>query len=100
MQSKLFLLFKSPHEFTGLDMLDSIAGQAKRGVILFEDAAYYAVDPIKGKRLLELGKDVFVMKDDLSARGFAGKAMPGFKEIDYHQAVDLIMEQYDQTITL
>jgi sulfur relay protein TusB/DsrH len=100
MQSKLFLLFKSPHEFTGLDMLDKIAGSSKRGVILFEDAAYYAVDPSKGKKLLEVGKEVYVMKDDLSARGFAGKAIPGFQEIDYHQAVDLIMEKFDQTITL
>ena len=53
-------------------------------MILFEDAVYYAVDQ-KGKKLLEAGKEVFVMKDDLAARGFAGKAMAGFKEIDYHR---------------
>jgi sulfur relay protein TusB/DsrH len=100
MQSKLFLLFKSPHEFTGLDMIENMSGSAKRGVILFEDAAYYAIDPNKGKKLLEAGKEVYVMKDDLAARGFAGRAMAGFKEIDYHEAVDLIMEKFDQTITL
>jgi sulfur relay protein TusB/DsrH len=100
MQSKLFLLFKSPHEFTGLEMIENISGSAKRGVILFEDAVYYAIDPSKGKKLLEAGKEVYVMKDDLAARGFAGKAMPGFKEIDYHEAVDLIMVKFDQTITL
>jgi sulfur transfer complex TusBCD TusB component (DsrH family) len=40
------------------------------------------------------------MSDDLQAKGFGGGALPGFKEIGYPEAVDLIMEQFDQTITL
>ena len=101
MPSILFLLFKSPHEFAAsLEMIDRIAGDSERAAILFEDAAYYAVDQSQGNRLLGTAKQVFVMSDDLQAKGFGGKALPGFKEIGYPEAVDLIMERYDQTITL
>jgi sulfur relay protein TusB/DsrH len=99
--SILFLLFKSPHEFgTSLDMIDKIAGDEERAAILFEDAAYYAVDQKNGARLLRSAKEVFVMCDDLQAKGFGGKAMSGFKEIGYPEAVELIMERFDKTITL
>jgi sulfur relay protein TusB/DsrH len=101
MPSIIFLLFKSPHEFgTSLEMIDKIAGDSKRAAILFEDAAYYAVDQKQGQRLLRSAKEVFVMSDDLQAKGFGGKAMTGFKEIEYPEAIELIMEQFDQTITL
>ena len=101
MPSILFLLFKSPHEFSSsLDLIDKIAGDEKRAAILFEDAAYYAVDRKNGRKLLERAKEVFVMSDDLQAKGFGGKGMPGFKEIEYPEAVELIMEKFDQTITL
>ncbi|MGD0818182.1 MAG: sulfurtransferase complex subunit TusB [Methanomassiliicoccales archaeon] len=101
MPSILFLLFKSPHEFgTSLEMIDKIAGDRKRAAILFEDAVYYAVDHQQGRRLLESAMEVFVMSDDLKARGFGGKVMTGFKEIEYPEAVDLIMERFDKTITL
>lgn len=100
MATKLFLLFKSPHEFTGIDLIENIAGEQGSAAILFEDAAYYAVDKKHGKELLGAVKEVYVMSDDLIARGFEGKSGPEFKLIDYSQAVDLIMERYDQTITL
>ncbi len=101
MPSILFLLFKSPHEFgTSLEMIDKIAGEGKRAAILFEDAAYYAVDQKQGSKLLQSAKEVFVISDDLQAKGFGGKALPGFKEIGYPEAVELIMERFDQTITL
>ncbi len=101
MTSILFLLFKSPHEFgASLDMIDKIAGDGERAAILFEDAAYYAVDKKNGAKLLSSVKEVFVMSDDLQAKGFGGKAMPGFKEIEYPEAVELIMERFDKTITL
>jgi sulfur relay protein TusB/DsrH len=95
------MLLKSPHEFgEGTHLLRQVRGKRKGAAILFEDATLYAVDPKRSKSLLESVDHVFVMKDDLAARGFGGKALPGFKEIDYPEAVDLIMEQYDQTITL
>jgi sulfur relay protein TusB/DsrH len=98
--SKLFILLKSPHEFTSVGLMKNIAGPDKAAAILFEDAVYYSVDPKRGKELTAAVQDIYVMADDLAARGFEGKAAPGFQVIDYPKAVDLIMEQYDQTITL
>ena len=91
---------KSPHEFTGMDLVKNIAEGDDAAAMLFEDAVYYAVDKKLGQKLLGAVKDVYVINDDFAARGFEGKAGPGFQVIDYHQAVELIMERYDQTITL
>ncbi|MEI6797002.1 MAG: sulfurtransferase complex subunit TusB [Methanomassiliicoccales archaeon] len=101
MSSVLFLLLKSPHEFgEGTHLLRQVRGKRQGAALLFEDASLFAVDAQRSKALLGAVDQAYVMKDDLAARGFAGKALPGFKEIDYAEAVDLIMERYDQTITL
>jgi sulfur relay protein TusB/DsrH len=101
MSSVLFILLKSPHEFgEGTHLIKQVRGKRHSAAVLFEDAALYAVDAKRSKSILEAVDHVYVMKDDLAARGFGGKALPGFKEIDYPEAVDLIMEKYDQTITL
>ncbi|QLH74450.1 MAG: sulfurtransferase complex subunit TusB [Methanomassiliicoccales archaeon] len=100
MPSKLFILLKGPHEFTGLEMMKHIAGDERSGVILFEDAAYFAVDKKRSAELLKVVNEAYVMADDLAARGFEGKANAGYRPITYHEAVDLIMEKFDQTITL
>ena len=99
MKSKLFILLKSPHEFTGLDLVRSMAEDSSAGVILFEDAVLFAANKKKGEELRSVIKDVYVIRDDWEARGLP-KAIPDFKVIDYPEAVDLIMERYDQTITV
>jgi len=100
MASKLFILLKSPREFAGVDILKEISHNDRSGVILFEDAAYYSVDKEKSKELLGSVDEAFVLSDDIAARGFEGLTLPGYEVIDYGKAVDLIMERYDQTITL
>ena len=100
MTSVLFIMTKSPHESTGLELLPSLAGESERGVMLFEDAVYFAADQKSAKHLLEHVQEAFVLKDDLEARGFGGCATGKFREIDYHQAVEVIMERYDRTITV
>ncbi|MDD1771627.1 MAG: sulfurtransferase complex subunit TusB [Methanomassiliicoccales archaeon] len=99
MKSKLFILLKSPHEFTGIGMLRSMAEGASSAVILFEDAVLFAANEKKGKELRSVVKDVYVIKDDWEARGLP-QVMSDFKVIDYPDAVDLIMERYEQTITV
>jgi sulfur relay protein TusB/DsrH len=99
MKSKLFIMLKSPHEFTGMDLMKSIGDGSNTAAILFEDAVIFAANAKKGKELQSAVKEVYVMKDDWEARGLP-LAMPGFKIIDYPEAVDLIMERYEQTITV
>jgi len=100
MSSILFILLKSPYEYHSLENLNKIAGNEKRAVVLFEDAVYFAVDKKKSTELLDLVDKVYVIADDLHARGFGEQLAEGYQVIDYPAVVDLIMEEYDQTITL
>jgi sulfur relay protein TusB/DsrH len=100
MTSILFLMLKSPHENVNLELVDELGKDTKKAALLLEDAVYYAVDKKQGKHLADHVDEVFVMADDLAARGFKGKASGRFKEIDYPEAVEIIMERYDRTITI
>jgi sulfur relay protein TusB/DsrH len=99
MKSKLFIMLKSPHEFTGLDLVRSIGEGAPTAALLFEDAVLFAANHKKGRELASVVKEVYVIKDDWEARGLP-LAHPGFQLIDYPDAVDLIMERFEQTITV
>jgi sulfur relay protein TusB/DsrH len=93
-------MIKSPHENANIDLVEQLGKGVKKAAILFEDAVYYAVDKGQRERLSELVDEIYVMTDDLAARGFQGRAEGKFKEITYEEAVDVIMERYDRTITI
>ncbi|MBN1110440.1 MAG: sulfurtransferase complex subunit TusB [Methanomassiliicoccales archaeon] len=99
MRSKLFILLKSPHDFDSLDLMVSIGEGAPTAALLFEDAVLFAANEKKGLELLSVVNQVYMIKDDWEARGLP-LVMTSFKMIDYPEAVDLIMEKYEQTITL
>lgn len=100
MKSTLFVMLKGPHESCDLDLIGRIGGEDRKAVILFEDAVYFSAIGSKGIDLLERVDEAFVIADDLKARGVADRSIEGFQQIDYQRAVDLIMEDYDQTVTL
>ncbi|MBM4237231.1 MAG: sulfurtransferase complex subunit TusB, partial [Euryarchaeota archaeon] len=94
MVSKLFILVKPPSEYHSLNQIKKIAGDDKRAALLFEDAVYFAADRRKSGELLDAAGEVFVIADDLEARGF-GEAVPeGYTTIDYPRAVDLVVEEF------
>jgi sulfur relay protein TusB/DsrH len=93
-------LLKAPHEYHDLDTVAALGGEDKIGIILFEDAVMYPIYKDKRDEIVDVADEIYVMADDLEARGFKGKAGRGFQEIDYPRAIDLIMQEYDQTITL
>ena len=99
MKSKLFITLKSPHEFGGLELVRASAKGAKSALLLFEDAVIFAANAKKGRELLSAVQEVYVMKDDWEARGLP-LAVPEFKIVDYPEAVEMIMERYEQTITV
>ncbi len=99
MKSTLFILLKSPYEYHDLDIIKTLRG-GKAAAILFEDATLFSVCSKRRIDLLDVVDDVFVIADDLEARGFKDKAGEGTQVIDYPHAIDLIMDEYDQTITL
>lgn len=99
MRSKLFITLKSPHEFSGLELMREAAKGSESALLLFEDAVIFAANARMGKELLTAVQDVYVIKDDWEARGLP-LAVPEFRIVDYPEAVELIMERYEQTITV
>ncbi len=100
MPSKLFIMLKSPHEYRSLDAIAALGGEDRVGVLLFQDAVLFPFcGDIRGE-LLKVADTVYVMSDDLEARGLKGRIGPEFREIGYPEAVDLIMDEYDLTITV
>jgi sulfur relay protein TusB/DsrH len=99
MTSTLFILMKSPHEYHDLDAVAALGGEDRIGVMLFEDATLFPISE-RREELVDVADEIYVMRDDLEARGFKGRAGKGVQVIDYPRAVDLIMMEYDQTITL
>ncbi len=100
MSSTLFILLKSPHEYHDLDAVAALGGDDRIGVMLFQDATLFPVLEDRREELMGVADEIFVMGEDLEARGFKGRAGKGFEVIDYPRAVDLIMREYDKTITL
>jgi sulfur relay protein TusB/DsrH len=100
MKSTLFVLVKGPHESCDLDLIQKVGGEDRKSVILFEDAVYFSAIDKKADDLLARVDEAYVISDDLRARGVADRLIHGFEEIDYSRAVDLIMEEYDQTVTI
>lgn len=98
MTSILFLLLKSPHEYCDLGLIGKISGEAPRSVVLLNDASLFAVNKEAVDRLSPWVDDIYVMQDDLEARGLPmqGDAIA----IDYGRLVDLIMDDFDQTVTM
>ena len=99
MRSKLFIVLRSPHEFTAHSLLRSIGKGAPSAALLFEDAVLFAANEKKGRELQSAVDQVYVIKDDWEARGLP-LVMDSFKIVDYPEAVGLIMEGYEQTITV
>jgi sulfur relay protein TusB/DsrH len=99
MTSTLFILMKSPHEYHDLDAVAALGGEDRIGVMLFEDATLFPISE-RREELVDVADEIYAMGDDLEARGFKGRAGKGVQVIDYPRAVDLIMMEYDQTITL
>lgn len=100
MSSTLFILLKAPHEYHDLHAMAALGGDDRIGALLFEDATLFPVYPDTREEIEEVADHIYVMGDDLEARGFKGRTGPGVQVIDYHEAVDLIMMEYDRTITL
>ena len=93
-------MLKSPHEYRGLDAIAALGGEDRVGVLLFQDAVMFPLCSDMRDELLEVADEVYVMSEDLEARGFKGRIGPEFREVDYPEAVDLIMDEYDLTITV
>jgi sulfur relay protein TusB/DsrH len=100
MANVLFTIIKSPFESNEFQIMEILAKDNDKGVLLFQDAVYYATMERFREELLTHGYAVYALKDELAARGFDKAPIEGVQTIDYDRAVELIMEEYDRVISL
>ena len=100
MPKVLFTLLKSPFEKDEIQTMEVMAKDNEKGVILFEDAVYYAFFESTRNELLSRNFSIFAIKEELEARGFEGFAAEGVEVIGYDAAVEIIMERYDKVVSL
>jgi len=93
----LFILLKSPFECNAIELMERLR-DGDDGVLLAEDAIYYATVSKVRDELLKKGYKIYAMQDDAIARGFDN--IEDVELIDYETAVDLIMEKYSKVISL
>ncbi|XRP96216.1 sulfurtransferase complex subunit TusB [Methanocaldococcus sp. 16A] len=94
----LFILLKSPFECNAIELMERLRDGNNDGVLLAEDAIYYATVSKVKDELLKKGYKIYAMQDDALARGFDN--IEDVELIDYETAVDLIMEKYSKVISL
>ena len=59
-----------------------------------QDAVYFAVSD-QGLMLMDQGVRVYALRPSVEARGLSDRVHEGVHLVDYHQAIDLIMDEYD-----
>lgn len=100
MPQVLFTLLKSPLEKNDIPTMDVIANEKEKGILLFQDAVYYAtLNRIRGE-LLSKNYSIYAIKEELEARGYQDFKTEGVEIIDYERAVDILMETYESVISL
>jgi tRNA 2-thiouridine synthesizing protein B len=99
MSKVLFTLVRSPFEKDETALMEVMAQDNEKGVLLFEDAVYYATVEEKRKELLAKKYSIYAIKEELDARGFSGFNAQGIDLVDYDTAVDLLMERYDKVVS-
>ena len=98
MTSILYLMLKSPHEYSDLSIMGRIAGEAPCSVVLLNDAVLHVCNQESAEKLHSWVDEVYAMKDDIEARGLPVQGNVNI--IEYADLVDLVMEGFDQTITI
>jgi sulfur relay protein TusB/DsrH len=99
MPKVLFTLVRSPFEKDEIHTMDCVAAGNEKGVLLFEDAVYYATVEQKRKELLSKNYAIYVIEDELDARGLKKFSTEAIELIGYDEAVDIIMEKYDKVVS-
>jgi sulfur relay protein TusB/DsrH len=99
MPKVLFTMLRSPFEKDEIHAMETVAMDNEKGVLLFEDAIYYATVEQKRKELLSKEYSIYAIKEELDARGFGDFSAEGVELIGYDEAVDIIMKRYDKVVS-
>jgi sulfur relay protein TusB/DsrH len=93
----LMMVGTSPTE-TDLDwQLDLLDQAASRGVLLMQDGVLFALAE-NVDRLRREGLRLFALGPSLETRGVRDRVAPGVEVVDFHRAVDRMMDEFDMVV--
>ena len=93
--------------FSDLESASELASMQKEagnevGIVLMQDAVLITKKSVKSKMLEEImanGIDVYVIDADCKARGISDVVLEGIKKVGYEEFIDLVMENYEKTVS-
>lgn len=93
----LLVVATSPTE-TALEwQLATLGRAAGRGVLLIQDGVGFATTGSIGALRGE-GVRIYALGPSMEARGLRDRVAEGVEVVDWHRAVDLIMDEYDLVV--
>lgn len=107
MSSLLYIVKRSPFMYSDLERASELASMQKEagndvGIVLMQDSVLITKKSEKSKMLEEImanGIDVYAIEADCKARGISDVVLEGVKKVGYEEFIDLIMENYEKTVS-
>jgi sulfur relay protein TusB/DsrH len=106
MSSLLYIVKRSPFMYSDLERAAELASMQKEenevGIVLMQDAVLITKKSEKSKMLEEImtkGIDIYVIDADCKARGISDAVLEGIKKVGYEEFIDLVMENYEKTVS-
>ncbi len=107
MSSLLYIVKRSPFMYSDLERASELASMQKEagndiGIVLMQDAVLITKKSEKSKMLDEImatGIDIYVLDADCKARGISDMVLEGIKKVGYEEFIDLVMENYEKTVS-
>jgi tRNA 2-thiouridine synthesizing protein B len=90
----LMLLNQAPFDCDLRSQMLLLEHSAQGGALLMQDGVYFAISE-QGTELIDRGVHVYALRQSVEARGLSDRVHDRVVLVDYHEAVDLIMEEYD-----
>jgi sulfur relay protein TusB/DsrH len=93
--------------YSDLERASELASMQKEegddvGVVLMKDAVLISKKSEKSKMLEEImahGINIYVIEADCNARGISEMVIEGVKKVGYEEFVDLVMNDYEKTVS-
>ncbi|MFX1520884.1 MAG: sulfurtransferase complex subunit TusB [Promethearchaeota archaeon] len=107
MSSLLYIVKRSSFMYSDLERASELASMQKEagndvGIVLMQDAVLITKKSEKSKMLEEImtnGIKIYALEADCKARGINEMVIEGVKKVSYEEFIDLLMEDYEKTVS-
>jgi tRNA 2-thiouridine synthesizing protein B len=93
----LIMLNQAPFDCDLRSQMMLLEHSAQGGALLMQDGVYFAIAE-QGAEIIDRGVKLYALRQSLEARGLTDRVHPAVQLVDYHEAIDLIMEEYDLVV--